>query len=327
MTDLDKAREWAQWAEVKLGIAESHAYALAAAEIIQSLPDQWVDAEKLQEIADDMSNWSIPGLRDTTDSVRLSQMMDGFIDRLNELLTPKLPTLADMTEEEREACQWMQCEVETDDGYSIGVIRRIWSTKRADILYQTGRSLDAEYRRVTPLSDLPKLQWPRSISQEPTGASLDPQENIDASIEYIKKTASDQEPNDSETPKSSIKPEDVPPNEPWLVEANGLKAIGTRYKRDAHAPWAVAALDGSFADDYPDYDITLIHKLVPEPPALPEGMRLADHKEYGRVVVSPKVDTDGDYKVFHLNDRFGGGAVFHFVRPDDLTFLDGDQHA
>ena len=127
--------------------------------------------------------------------------------------------------------------------------------------------------------------------------------------------------------KNNPRPEDVPPNEPWLIEADGQKAIGTRYKGDAYAPWAVAALNGSFVEDYPDYEITLIHKLVAEPPALPKGMRLADHARYGRVVVSPKTDEYGEHRIFCSSDDTESltGSDWGFVRESKLTFLDRNQ--
>ena len=120
-----------------------------------------------------------------------------------------------------------------------------------------------------------------------------------------------------------MQPSDVPPNEPWLIEVDYMKAVGTRHESDAVRPWAVAALNGSFADDYMDSDVTLIHKLVPEPPALPEGMRLADHETYGRVVVSPKADHNGDHKAFHSDLGNITGTAWKYARGSELTFLDG----
>src|SRR5699024_5400790 len=38
-------------------------------------------------------------------------------------------------------------------------------------------------------------------------------------------------------------------------------------------------------------------------PALPDGMRLAEHEELGRVVVSPSKDRDGEYAVFYLHSE------------------------
>ena len=57
-------------------------------------------------------------------------------------------------------------------------------------------------------------------------------------------------------------------------------------------------------------------------PALPEGMRLAEHKRYGRVVVSPQADRDGDCCVFHLSERHTSGMSWHWCCPSKLTFLD-----
>src|SRR5699024_774255 len=57
-------------------------------------------------------------------------------------------------------------------------------------------------------------------------------------------------------------------------------------------------------------------------PALPEGMRLADHEEYGRVVVSPKPNDIGQYKIFHLDDSYVSGADVSYVEADTLTSVD-----
>ena len=56
-------------------------------------------------------------------------------------------------------------------------------------------------------------------------------------------------------------------------------------------------------------------------PALPEGWRLADHPEYGRVVVtSPTPDPDGHvYFVAAADHR---GFTWHFCPPAELTYLD-----
>ena len=56
-------------------------------------------------------------------------------------------------------------------------------------------------------------------------------------------------------------------------------------------------------------------------PALPAGMRLADHEKYGRVVVSPKPNDIGQYKIFHLDDSYVSGADVSYVEADALTFI------
>ena len=59
-------------------------------------------------------------------------------------------------------------------------------------------------------------------------------------------------------------------------------------------------------------------------PALPAGMRLAEHEEYGRVGVSPKPNDIGQYKIFHLDDSYVSGADVSYVEADALTFIDAE---
>ena len=62
----------------------------------------------------------------------------------------------------------------------------------------------------------------------------------------------------------------------------------------------------------------------PTAPALPAGMRLADHEAYGRVVVSPRTNDIGQYKIFHLDDSYVSGAGASYVEADALTFIDAE---
>ena len=59
----------------------------------------------------------------------------------------------------------------------------------------------------------------------------------------------------------------------------------------------------------------------PTAPALPAGMRLAEHEEYGRVVVSPKPNDIGQYRVFYLDNFYLSGADASYVEADALTFI------
>ena len=59
-------------------------------------------------------------------------------------------------------------------------------------------------------------------------------------------------------------------------------------------------------------------------PALPEGIRLAEHPEYGRVVVSPKAFENGDYMIFYLEKGNLTQSECGFVAADTLTFLDSE---
>ena len=210
-SDIQQARGWA---ERLSEIEDLRPGPSAAIRVIQSLPDHIIDAEKLQEVIFHMREDSI-----------FNEDLHPHVNALECLLPPKPPTLADMTEEERKACQWMQCEI---DGQIAGILARV-DKQRGHIWTDSGYSLGWKLENITPLPDLPKLQWPG--------------------------------------------------NE------------------------------------------------VVEPPALPEGMRLADHEEYGRVVTSPWGDGVDDYKIFFLNEDVRAGADYEYAHESTLTFLDGDHHA
>ena len=62
----------------------------------------------------------------------------------------------------------------------------------------------------------------------------------------------------------------------------------------------------------------------PASPALPEGMRLADHEKCGRVVVSPRTNDIGQYRVFYLDNFYLSGADASYVEADALTFIDAE---
>ena len=59
-------------------------------------------------------------------------------------------------------------------------------------------------------------------------------------------------------------------------------------------------------------------------PALPAGMRLANHEVYGRVVVSPGVGIDRCHEIFYLDPGMSSGTDISEVEPDSLTFLDSE---
>ena len=307
MTDLDKAREWAE----SVGKNEDlMSEPRAAVEVIRSLPDSWVDAENVQAMIDNYKHARDSNAEGTEGWV-INHLMVSNLESL--IPTPKLPTLADMTQEERKACQWMQADVKLSGEGSVtcviadpripGAKVRVWAPH--------GGSDDVEADRVTPLSGEPKLKWPGSEPDDvayATGGVLTTQDVVDECRAVRKERA---------VPR----PEGVPPNEPWLIEVGGQKAIGTRFVGNTVVPWSVASLDGSFAGDN---EITLIRKLVPETPALPEGMRLADHPSYGRVVVAPHANTHGEESFYRTNEDSAWGASHGYRPTEQFTFLDGE---
>ena len=87
--------------------------------------------------------------------------MDNLIHEIRALLPA--PTLADMTAEERLASRRMQCDYKgiTRNTTSRGVIGYFdHEERKAVILTDTNGIVRRDYDRVTPLPDLPRLEWP-----------------------------------------------------------------------------------------------------------------------------------------------------------------------
>ena len=59
-------------------------------------------------------------------------------------------------------------------------------------------------------------------------------------------------------------------------------------------------------------------------PALPAGMRLADHEQYGRVITSPKPNRDGIYDLRVPKPKFETGADWEYAHECELTFIDAE---
>ena len=62
----------------------------------------------------------------------------------------------------------------------------------------------------------------------------------------------------------------------------------------------------------------------PNSPALPAGMRLADHEQYGRVITSPKPNRDGVYDLLVPRPKFETGADWEYAHECELTFIDAE---
>ena len=59
-------------------------------------------------------------------------------------------------------------------------------------------------------------------------------------------------------------------------------------------------------------------------PALPAGMRLADHEQYGRVITSPKPNRNGVYDLLVPRPKFETGADWEYAHECELTFIDAE---
>ena len=100
--------------------------------------------------------------------------------------------------------------------------------------------------------------------------------------------------------------------------------------------WSAASDNGWGGNSYdPDVSIedwlTEMHEqlkgLIDTPvavPALPTGMRLADHEQYGRVITSPKPNRDGIYDLLVPKPKFETGADWEYAHECELTFIDAE---
>lgn len=209
MTDkktLDLAREW----------AEHHAHTelvldAAAAEVITALPDTIVDGDKLREVI----NAQLDSHPHGTVGHYVAQEL---ACKLQDLLpAPALPTLADMSPEERLACQWRM--VDTPEGEGVYLKQHMSDVA---VIYPSGRRAFWKLEEVVPLLDRPGMVWP---GNEPEGGKLTVDDMWDDSgcpledlIELGEKLL---EAEDRES--ASPRPEDVPVGEAWQVEAWGAR--------------------------------------------------------------------------------------------------------
>lgn len=69
------------------------------------------------------------------------------------------PTLADMTEEERDACEWMQCDVGDGETRPV-IVNPNWEDGSARVLWPGAFIEEIEWEGVTPRPDLPRMEWP-----------------------------------------------------------------------------------------------------------------------------------------------------------------------
>ena len=80
---------------------------------------------------------------------------------------PERPTLADMPDEERVACQWMQADV----GVERRIIVRVMDVEEGAVtLVESGDTVVCPHSSVTPRPDLPRMEWPGTEKPAPTPA-------------------------------------------------------------------------------------------------------------------------------------------------------------
>ena len=189
------------------------------------MTDQTIPADEVREIVEKMYHHA------NHDNVRggEEEYVRFFARQFDELLpAPPLPTLADMTEEERRECQWMQADLDPV-GRAV-IVNPHWEDGSARVMWPGGFIEQTDWGKVTPRPDLPRMEWP-----------------------------SDKKPNPA--------------------------------------------------------------------PVLPGDWRLADHEDYGRVIVTnPTPDIDG-HVCFVLPASDSLGYDWHLCFPGELTYIDTAQEA
>ena len=137
----------------------------AAIDLIRSLPDHWVDAEKLKGL---QSRLALVG----KDTFVNPEIITGFAAELMELLAPKSFSLAELIDQGNAArqYQWVQAKIEGSE--HIRAVIAVPSYGRSTVWLEDGGAMRVENELLIPLPDLPKLQWPESKPVEPVAATL-----------------------------------------------------------------------------------------------------------------------------------------------------------
>ena len=122
------------------------------------MTDQTIPADKVRA-------W-VTAWETTRPEHRTLKDAEGIIQALRDLLPPPpRPTLADMTLEERRACQWMQ--VDTPPRFRAVILATDLSGGRAALLDRWGDTIYMDHEDVTPRPDLPRLEWSGTETPDP----------------------------------------------------------------------------------------------------------------------------------------------------------------
>ena len=100
-------------------------------------------------------------VREWAERARGAEIQDETVAHAARVLLavlPTRPTLADMTEEERKACQWMQADLDPV-GRAV-IVNPHWEDGSARVMWPGGFIEQTDWGKVTPRPDLPRLEWP-----------------------------------------------------------------------------------------------------------------------------------------------------------------------
>ena len=244
MTDItpDKlrmARDYAAWITAR---DPQRKDARAAAEVIEALPDEWIDADKLREVI----NGQLSSYPHGTAGHHVAEEIACKLQAL--FPTPQPRTLADMAPEEREACQWMQAR--DDVGNRVVITRMNEGDQEVTVLYENGGLYEWPYSIIVPLPDLRGMVWPGEQATEEDVSIIPPK--IDTSAGH-----------DDDV---DMTPEDVPEPElgqAWLIDYKGTHYEAVYWYSQLHAHWSfTTSREGLTTIN--SRDATPVSRLIPE---------------------------------------------------------------
>ncbi|GAB3595335.1 hypothetical protein CFAEC_06085 [Corynebacterium faecale] len=155
-SNLDQAREWADCITTTPNLSGPRVgVARAAAELIQSLPDQWIDAEKVRALITSLNAWA-----EDADAERAPGRVLGYRTAAENLVTllpaTHLPTLAELIEQGNDTNQYyrMQCRIAGSDRRFT--IRKLDLDGKVLLLRDDFLVVKSSADMVTPLPDPPR---------------------------------------------------------------------------------------------------------------------------------------------------------------------------
>lgn len=167
---LEEAQTVREWAERARGAeVQDETVDHAARVLLAVLPTPPTTAKENPELPDQTLDDQVRpivaamrvAMRRDENTYSYAEFLDDMSDYIKalEALLPARPTLADIPEDERAACQWMQADIIGGD--EPLVITRIDRTDGTALILDRNGCLDGvPAEHVTPRPDLPRLEWP-----------------------------------------------------------------------------------------------------------------------------------------------------------------------
>ena len=180
---LEEAQTVREWAERARGAeVQDETVDHAARVLLAVLPTPPTTAKENPELPDQTLDDQVRpivaamrvAMRRDENTYSYAEFLDDMSDYIKalEALLPARPTLADIPEDERAACQWMQADIIGGD--EPLVITRIDRTDGTALILDRNGCLDGvPAEHVTPRPDLPRLTWPGDKKPAPAPALPD----------------------------------------------------------------------------------------------------------------------------------------------------------